>query len=92
MALLRHRDTARRSGGPRPVPPGRPEEEELQRIAGRRVEADRLRKEQSRLLFAFMKLGAGISDRGWFGDSKKRFDKLCRDIEEIDRKIEELGQ
>jgi len=93
MALLRSRVTAGRGGGPRPISPGRSDEEiELSRIAGRRAEADKLRDKQRELMIAFMKLGAGVSDRGWFGDSKKRFDKLNRDIEAIDRKIEELGQ
>lgn len=77
---------------PLPEPPGRPEEQELQRIARRRVEADELRKRKDQLLFDFMHLGAAISERGWFGKSKARFSKLNREIEEIDRQIEELGQ
>lgn len=92
MVLLHPRVTAGRKGLPLPVSPGRPEEEELGRIAHRRSEADALRREKERLMREFFKLGVAISNRGWFGDSKKRLDKLDRDLADIDRKIEETGQ
>ena len=90
--LLRRRATAGRKGLPLPVPSSRPEEQELQRIASKRSQADELRKKKESILKDFLKLGVAISDRGWFGDSKKRLAKLDKDLEEIDRKIQEIGQ
>jgi len=92
MVLLRHRVTAGRDGSPLPQPPGRPEEEELKRIALRRAEADGLRLQKDHLISEFFKLGVAISNRGWFGDSKRRLTKLDKELAELDRRIEEIGQ
>jgi hypothetical protein len=90
--LLRRRATAGRKGLPLPLPSGRPEEDELKRIADQRAQADKLRKKRDRLIVEFLKLGVGISDRGWFGDSRKRLALLEIELEEIDKKIQEIGQ
>lgn len=92
MVLLRRRATAGRKGLPLPVPSSRPEEEELKRISSGRLEADKLRAKKEKLLFEFVKIGVGISDRGWFGDSRKRLALLELELDEIDKKLQEIGQ
>jgi len=61
-------------------------------VAKAKAKADELRAKKEVVLKGFLELGVAISERGWFGDSQKRLKQMDRELEQIEREIEETGQ